>query len=124
MNGSVKEAVEQRLKELEPLIEERDRLTAFLKEFAGTEVPQSNGNGRTPSVPNSTRKAGHNKRGDKTRELVLTMASRKPGVTISEIAKKKKISTSHAYAVVKSLAEEGVVTRDKGQVFPKEEIAA
>jgi hypothetical protein len=111
-----------RLKELQPLVEEYQRLEAAAAALAG--VPESNGTapaGRRTSARSastgSRRGKGTGRRGrpkgSGTRGAeALALVRGKPGITIPEIADQMGIKQNYLYRVLPGLAEDGLVRKD------------
>jgi len=107
--------IEQRLQELQPLIEEFHRLeaaSAALEDANVTGVaparrraPSPNGRSRRGRPPG---RGGENTRAAQTVELVRT----RPGITIPELADHMGIKPNYLYRVLPQLADEGKVRRD------------
>jgi predicted Rossmann fold nucleotide-binding protein DprA/Smf involved in DNA uptake len=111
LDAKVRE-IEERLQELQPLVEEYRRLEAASAVLGGVaEAPPTravraaNGRGR----PRGRR--GANTRATQTVELVRAH----PGVTIPELASHMGIKPNYLYRILPQLEEEGKVKRkDKG----------
>jgi predicted Rossmann fold nucleotide-binding protein DprA/Smf involved in DNA uptake len=106
--------IEERLRELAPLVEEFERLeaaAAALEDVDGTRrrvaAPSTNGNRR--GRPRGSR--GGNTRATQAVELVRT----RPGITIPELAEQMGIKPNYLYRILPQLEEDGKVRReDKG----------
>jgi hypothetical protein len=119
LDAKVRE-IEERLKELRPLIEEFHRLEAASAALDGVSTtgaiaqparrrvpaPATNGTGRR-GRPRGGRE-GDNTRAAQTVELVRTQ----PGITIPELASHMGIKPNYLYRVLPQLAGEGKVRRD------------
>jgi hypothetical protein len=119
--------IAERMRELEPLIEEYRQLEAALAALAGVTTvaapsaarvrvarsrPSANGSsGRT----SATKRRGR-PRGSGTRALqALELVGSRPGITIPEMASEMGIKQNYLYRVLPTLAEDGkVVKRDRG----------
>ncbi len=106
----------ERLKELEPLVEEYSRLEAAKAALdgrlapAGTplEVHRVEREGRTAPAP---RRGGRARGGATRSEQALELVRANPGFTIPDIAHRLGIQQNYLYRVVPALAEEGVIER-------------
>jgi hypothetical protein len=115
-----------RLKELRPLVEEYERLTAAAAALDG--IPATALRSTTPARSRSrtatratppARKRGTSQRrrgrpkGSGTRGAeALALIKASPGITIPEIAEKMGIKQNYLYRVVPGLAEDGFVVKD------------
>ena len=109
--------IQQRLKELRPLVDEYQRLEAAEKALSGV-----SGNGRS-STPAPRRARGARAkssgtgrrgrpRGSGTRaNQALELVKSRPGITIPELAEAMGIKQNYLYRVLPGLAEEGKVTK-------------
>jgi hypothetical protein len=115
LDAKVRE-IEERLKELRPLIEEFHRLeaaSAALEDVSVTggaparrpRVVRSNGSGRRGRPRGG---GGDNTRAAQTVELVRAQ----PGITIPELAGHMGIKPNYLYRVLPQLADEGKVRRE------------
>jgi hypothetical protein len=116
--------IQQRLKELRPLVDEYHRLEAAEQALSGV---GSGGNGRrtttstsspTPRRARSARAKGTGTgrrgrpRGSGTRaNQALELVKSRPGITIPELAEAMGIKQNYLYRVMPGLAEEGKVTK-------------
>lgn len=118
-----RDEIAARLKELQPLVQEYERLqqaAAALDGVAATQPSRAAPTRRRPArVTASSSKApagrarrapakGSGKRGHQA--LALVRAS--PGITIPQIAEKMGIKQNYLYRVLPSLADAGLVTKD------------
>jgi hypothetical protein len=106
--------IEERLRELRPLIEEFHRLEAAAAALDGVDSGAPTRR-RTASASNGAGRRGRPRggRGDNTRaaqtvELVRTQ----PGITIPELADHMGIKPNYLYRVLPQLADEGKVRRE------------
>jgi hypothetical protein len=119
--------ISERMRELEPLIEEYRQLEAAVKALAGVKSvagapaervrvarsrPSTNGSsGRVPSTKRRGRPRGSGTRARQALELVGS----RPGITIPEMASEMGIKQNYLYRVLPTLADDGkVVKRDRG----------
>ncbi|MSX03001.1 MAG: hypothetical protein F2813_07565 [Actinobacteria bacterium] len=119
--------MEARLKELRPLVEEYDRLTAAVAALSavGAGTPRkSAGSSRTAAKPARQRGSGSGRRGrpkgSGTRDKeALTLVKAQPGVTIPEIAKEMGIKQNYLYRVLPSLEKDGLVSKKGRGWYPR-----
>jgi len=118
LDAKVRE-IEERLRELQPLIEEFHRLEAASAALNGVSAagaprarrranpsPSANGSGRRGRPRGGGR--GDNTRAAQTVELVRVH----PGITIPELAEHMGIKPNYLYRVLPQLADEGKVRRE------------
>lgn len=110
--------IEERLQELQPLIEEFHRLEAASAALNGVGAaggaapprrrpsPAANGTARRGRARGG--RGGENTRAAQTVELVRTQ----PGITIPELASHMGIKPNYLYRVLPQLADEGKLRRD------------
>ena len=120
--------IADRLRELEPLVEEYRQLEAAATALAGlpgapTRTPRARARSTRSAAsaprPARARSAGGRRgrpRGSGTRELqTLELVKAKPGITIPEIARAMGIKQNYLYRVLPGLEKDGkVVKRDRG----------
>ncbi len=116
LDAKVRE-IEERLKELRPLIEEFHRLeaaSAALGGESGSSAPARRGARPSPTTNGSGRRgrprrgSGESTRATQTIELVRAQ----PGITIPELADHMGIKPNYLYRVLPQLADAGKVRRD------------
>src|SRR5829696_9135921 len=118
------EEIRARLKELEPLVREHERLQAALTALEGSgsekRLPRlgraGRGRGRGPST------SGRAGRGERRQQL-LEVLSAQPGLRPSEAAK-MGINPAQLHALVRRLEEEGALERRDGALYPASSEAA
>jgi hypothetical protein len=119
--------ITERMRELEPLIEEYRQLEAAVKALAGVNThpttptprvrvarsrPSANGSGGRSSA--AKRRGRPRGSGTRARQALELVGSR-PGITIPEMASEMGIKQNYLYRVLPTLAEDGkVVKRDRG----------
>jgi hypothetical protein len=114
--------IQERLKELRPLVDEFHRLEAAEQALSGVGAPASRGGGSSAgssASPRRTRRSGGNgngrrgrPRGSGTRaQEALKLVSERPGVTIPELAEAMGIKQNYLYRVMPTLAEENRVVK-------------
>lgn len=122
--------IESRLNELTPLVEEHRRLEAALAALAGVDssprgaAKPARRRGRSSSTAGKAatgtgrrgRPKGSGTRGKQAMELI----TKKPGITIPEMAESMKIQQNYLYRVVPDLQKEGKVRKEGRGWFPME----
>ncbi len=119
--------LESRLNELKPLVEEHRRLEAALGALAGVDAPGTSAakparRTRRSSAP-SSKSAGAKKskgngrrgrpKGSGTRgKQALEIITKRPGITIPELAEAMSIQQNYLYRVVPDLQKEGQVRKE------------
>jgi hypothetical protein len=112
LDAKVRE-IEERLRELNPLIEEFHRLEAASLALGNASAPRAAGR-RTNGSSNGSRRGrprgarGEDTRATQTVELVRTQ----PGITIPELARHMGIKPNYLYRVLPQLADDGRVRRE------------
>jgi len=106
----------ERLKELEPLVEEYSRLEAAEAALDGRLAPTTTRHEvhrveREGHVARAPGRGGRARGGATRAEQALELVRAHPGITIREIAHRLGIQQNYLYRVVPALAEEGVVER-------------
>jgi hypothetical protein len=107
--------IQDRLKELRPLVEEFQRLESAERALSGV---GSNTRSATPATPTRRRRRAAasgrrgRPRGSGTRaQQALQLVTDRPGITIPEMAEAMNIKQNYLYRVMPGLAEEGKVTK-------------
>lgn len=106
--------IEERLRELRPLIEEFRRLEA------AAAVLDDSANARAASVPasNGARRGGRPRGGNTRAAQTVQLVRAHPGITIPELARHIGIKPNYLYRVLPQLAEEGKVRREGKGWYP------
>ncbi len=127
--------LQERLKELRPLVDEFHRLEAAVSALDGVgndaAVPtptarrrsRASTGGPTPSGSSNGRRGrprGSGTRGKQALELVKT----NPGITIPEIAQKMGIQQNYLYRVLPGLQKEGLIRKEGRGWHPMDETSA
>ena len=110
--------IRDRLKELEPLVGEHERLQAALNALEGSRGEQSvprrgragRGRGRGPTT---ARRAGRGER----RQQLLDVLNAEPGLRPSEAAKRMGVNPAQVHALIKRTEGEGVLERRDGALY-------
>lgn len=110
--------IQQRLKELKPLVDEYGRLEAAERALSG--VDGGGGGGAAPAAPRrkaakssrGSRRGGGRPKGSGTRGTqALELVRSRPGITIAELAEAMEIQQNYLYRVMPDLAEQGLVVK-------------
>ncbi len=111
-----KEEMRERLKELDPLVEERDRLHSALEALEAGEGPKRDNRraSRQRGRPTTSRRA---RRGERRTQL-LELLQRDPGLRPSEAARRMAVNPSQVHSIVRSLEEDGALERRDGALYP------
>jgi hypothetical protein len=112
--------IEQRMKELRPLVDEYHQLEAAVAALNGAKP--SGVSTRKPkaaaSRPAATGKRGRPKGSGKRAQQVLALVNERPGITIPEIATAIGIQQNYLYRVVPDLQKQGQVKKRKRGWYP------
>lgn len=122
--------ISDRLKELEPLVDEHRRLEAAASALAGVDgsTPATATLEGIPASPKPTsiskpaakrRRRGRRKGVGKRAGQALALIVAEPGITIPELAKKMKIQTNYLYRVLPGLEKEGKIRKEGRGWFPR-----
>ena len=110
--------IQQRLKELKPLVEEYGRLEAAERALSGVGGRGDGGGGqattrrRSAKSSKNGRRGGGRPKGSGTRGAqALELVRARPGITIPELAEAMEIQQNYLYRVMPDLAEQGVVVK-------------
>ncbi len=111
-----KREIRERLEELYPLVEERDRLRAVLEALEGGEgeKPASRRAARQRGRPTTSRRAG---RGERRTQLLEVLRS-EPGLRPSEAARRMGVNPSQVHSLVRRLEGRGALERRDGALYP------
>src|SRR3954451_1312922 len=111
---TIRKQVRDRLKELQPLVEEYRQLEEAISALDGGSAPAPARSGRSSSRSSgraSTSRRGR-RRGTGTRATeALKLVEERPGITIPELAEAMGIKQNYLYRLMPTLAEEGRVTK-------------
>jgi hypothetical protein len=109
LTNTVREQVDARLKELEPLVEEYERLQRVVQVLDG-ETAASSGRAtpRRSMRSQVTTRRGHSRRSEEALKLV----SERPGITVAEAAEEMGIGTTYLYRLLPRLEREGRVRKE------------
>lgn len=112
LDAKVKE-IDERLRELKPLVDEYGRLEKARQALSGVSGPARRGPGRPAGARTGTgrrrgRPRGGNTRTRQTLELVRT----RPGISIPELADAMSIKPNYLYRILPGLEKEGQVRKE------------
>ncbi|MDW5594491.1 winged helix-turn-helix domain-containing protein [Conexibacter stalactiti] len=116
--GQIQRDIEKRLKELRPLIEEKDQLEAVLAALSGDYVP-ANGTatparpraraavpaGRAPYAGGKSRRAPRGA----NREAILKLVGERPGISAAEVAEITNIAKPTVHTTISQLKRKGIL---------------
>lgn len=115
LDAKLKE-IDERLKELKPLVEEYRRLEAARNAMSGAtpvadpgSAPRRRGPGRPKG--SSTGRRGRPRGGNTRAKQALKLIRAQPGVTIRELAAAMSIQPNYLYRVLPQLEKDGQVAR-------------
>ena len=112
--------IQQRLKELKPLVEEYHRLEAAERALAGVDnsgggaaAPRARrGSGSSAGSGNGRRRGGGRPKGSGTRAAqAVQIVRERPGITIPELAEAMGIKQNYLYRLMPEAAERGEVVK-------------
>src|ERR671921_304048 len=107
---SKRDEIAARLAELQPLVEEYQRLEAANGATASA----------TQQAATSGRKRGRPKGSGDRQAQALAMVRESPGITIPEIAERMDIKDNYLYRVLPRLAEDELIVKDGKGWYPKD----
>ena len=100
--------IRERLEEIET---ERSSLERALRGLEPKALnPHANGQPRKSTTSRRRRRQGPGQR----REQFLALVQEEPGLSAAEIAKRLRISRSHAYSLIRTAKEKGLVSKSDG----------
>lgn len=116
--GQIQRDIEKRLKELRPLIDEKDQLEAVLAALSGDYVP-ANGTA-TPARPRARAAApagrapyagGKSRRAPRgaNREAILKLVGERPGISAAEVAEITNIAKPTVHTTISQLKRKGIL---------------
>jgi transposase len=112
----VRKQLEERLKELRPLVEEYQEIEAMLGRLGASSAPRTRSRSRRNATPAKKRAGSPRRRprrasGGRSQQA-LELVRKRPGMTIPELAAEMKIQPNYLYRVMPALADAGRVRRD------------
>lgn len=110
---SVREQIDARLKELEPLAEEYERLRRIVA-LLDSEPDNEAAITAARATPRRSMRSGVTTRGARSRraEEALRLVTERPGITVAEAAEAMGIGTTYLYRLLPRLEREGRVRKD------------
>jgi CRP-like cAMP-binding protein len=129
-----KREIDERLKELRPLVDEFQRLEAAAAALQGVGGASSNSRASAPAARRTRRRSASTSgsgrtgtgrrgrpRGSGTRsKQALELVRTRPGITIPEIAEAIGIQQNYLYRVLPSLQKDGLVRKEGRGWHPRE----
>ena len=107
--------IRERLEELDPLVEERDRLRAALEALEAERPKRAPRRAsRQRGRPTTSRRAGRGER----RTQLLELLQSDPGLRPSEAARRMAVNPSQMHSLARRLEEEGALERRDGALYP------
>jgi CRP-like cAMP-binding protein len=111
--------IEQRMKELRPLVDEYHQLEAAVAALNGAKpVTRATRKPKAAARPAGTGKRGRPKGSGKRAQEVLALVNERPGITIPEIATEIGIQQNYLYRVVPDLQKQGTIRKKKRGWYP------
>jgi CRP-like cAMP-binding protein len=112
--------IEQRMKELRPLVDEYHQLAAAVEALNGAKPAGSTARKpkAAPRPKATTGKRGRPKGSGKRAQQVLQLVRERPGITIPEIATEIGIQQNYLYRVVPDLQKQGQLRKKKRGWYP------
>jgi hypothetical protein len=111
-----RQELRERLKELEPVVREHERIRSALAALESQGLP-ARGRERQRSQRARRKQAKRAGPGER-REQVLRVVGEEPGLRPSEAARRVGIQPSQLHALVKRLEDEGAIERRDGNLYP------
>jgi Homeodomain-like domain len=110
---SVREQIDARLKELEPLAEEYERLRRIVA-LLDSEPDAEAAITAARATPRRSMRSAVTTRGTRSRraEEALRLVTERPGITVAEAAEAMGIGTTYLYRLLPRLEREGRVRKD------------
>lgn len=114
--GKIQRDIEQRLQEIRPLIEEKDRLEAVLAALTGRAPSTSSSprrasgsaGGRAPYAGGRARRAPRGA----NREAILKAVGERPGISASEVADVTGIAKPTVHTTISQLKRKGILAQE------------
>jgi hypothetical protein len=111
--------IEQRMKELRPLVDEYHQLEAAVTALNGAKpAPTAARKPKAAARPKGTGKRGRPKGSGQRAQQVLALVNERPGITIPEIATEIGIQQNYLYRVVPDLQKQGTIKKRKRGWYP------
>ncbi len=114
--AQIQRDIEKRLKELRPLIEEKDQLEAVLAALNGETVANgsataSRARGRSAAPTRAPYAAGKSRRAPRgaNREAILKVVGERPGISAAEVAEITNIAKPTVHTTISQLKRKGIL---------------
>lgn len=114
--SQIQRDIEQRLKELRPLIEEKDQLEAVLAALNGEVVPRAaasapRARARASSSERAPYAGGKSRRAPRgaNREAILKLVGERPGISAAEVAEITNIAKPTVHTTISQLKRKGIL---------------
>lgn len=113
--------IDERLKELRPLVEEYQRLEAASAALAGVETApdgRRGGRRRRSGGSNGTGRRGRRRGSGQRSQQALELVTARPGISVAELAEQMGIAPNYLYRVLPALQQEGKLTKQGRGWYP------
>jgi hypothetical protein len=111
LDAKLKE-IDERLRELRPLVAEFQRLEVARNALAGVTDGTRRGAGRGRAGRAAGGRRGRRRGGDTRATQALELVRARPGITIRELAEAMSIQPNYLYRILPALEREGQVSRE------------
>jgi hypothetical protein len=113
--ADVRRQINERLKELKPLVDEYHQLEAMVQKLGrdggAASSGRRSGRRRRPTRSSNGRRRGRPRGTGNRSAQALALVQAKPGITIPEMGKEMGITPNYLYRVVPELAKDGKVKK-------------
>jgi hypothetical protein len=106
--------IEARINEIQPIVEEYERLIGALRLLRGDSAMQGPGGSRRPTGRKPGRPRGSGHRGGEA----LKALRKQPGMTVAEIAAAIGTHRNYLFRVLPTLADQGLLVKDGPRWYP------
>jgi hypothetical protein len=106
--------IESRIDEIQPVVEEYERLIGALRLLRGDSAMQGPGGTRRPTGRKPGRPRGSGHRGGEA----LKALRKQPGMTVAEIAAAIGTHRNYLFRVLPTLADQGLLVKDGPRWYP------
>jgi predicted HTH transcriptional regulator len=113
--GQIQRDIEKRLRELRPLIEEKEQLEAVLAALNGEYSAPAGGRARTRTAAAPSGRApyagGRSRRAPRgaNREAILKLVGERPGISAAEVAEITNIAKPTVHTTISQLKRKGIL---------------
>ena len=111
---AVVQDIETRIDEIQPVVEEYERLIGALRLLRGDSAMRSPGGGRRPTGRKPGRPRGSGHRGGEA----LKVLRQRPGMTVAEIAAAIGTHRNYLFRVLPTLADQGLLVKEGPRWYP------